>query len=665
MLYESLVEVLQSYARSHPNDVPFTFLADGEKDEQHLSYASFDEKARKIGASLQQNGLEGERVLLLFPQSLEYLIALFGCFYAGVVAVPAYPPRNNRNLQRLLAIMENCDAGHILTDQQGMTHMLQMEQQYFTPYRFLLYTDLIASNREWKERAVSKEDIAYLQYTSGSTGSPKGVIITHQNMMMNVRQCERSYSADMRRAFNWIPMYHDMGLISMMCYLARNAHCYFMSPAHFLQKPIRWLSAISRYKIQFTLGPNFAFDLCCDKIEDSQLEQLDLSSLKDVITGSERVRLSTMTRFYNKFKKCGFHIDAFVPSYGLAEATLIVSTTGPAQAPVATPDYALKETKVLRDSDLQDLRPEDYHISNGPAVEDAVLKIVEPASGSVLQDGRIGEIWVHSPQSVSRGYWNDRSESERTFNNYLPSDQDKRFLKTGDLGFLKDGELYVTGRIKDMIIIRGTNYYPEDIEYVAQESHSALEPNAGAAFSIEEDEQEKLIIVQEVRRSSWRMLKPQETLEAIRRSVVNAFEISPSRIVLIHPFSLPKTSSGKIKRRATQQKLLEGTLKVIHSWESASENKLPDMEDILVQTINRRSIEYWLKHKIAEYAEMSPEEINSSASAKEYPLESVDAVHLTTDLSEWLNIDLNADVIWAFPTIDELIDFLLRKHKEE
>lgn len=661
---KSLVDVLRAYALSHPDSIPFTYLADGEQEEQDLTYAEFDQKSRKIAASLQAHQLEGERVLLLFPQGLEYLIALFGCFYAGVIAVPAYPPRNNRNLQRLLSIMADCDARYFLTDRSGALHLEKMKRQDFSGYQFLVYENLVDTNADWKERPIESEDIAYLQYTSGSTGNPKGVIIRHKNMLTNVKQCERSYSDDMYRAFNWIPMYHDMGLISMMCYFTRNARCYFMSPAHFLQKPLRWLQAISRYKIQFTLGPNFAFDLCCEKIDDNQREGLDLSTLKDVITGSERVRLPTMAAFYEKFKKCGFHIDAFIPSYGLAEATLIVTTTGPGCSPVIVPHQKIGQADELDTSALPLDQPEAYYVSNGPVVDEAEIEIVSPKTGLPLGEDEIGEIWVHSPNSVSDGYWNNEKESQEVFYNYLPDNNSKRYLRTGDLGFLHNGELFVTGRMKDMIIVRGSNYYPQDIEFVVQESHEALEQNAGAAFALETKGQEQMVVVQEVKRSAWRTADPDEAIEAIRQSIAQTFEIMPHRIVLIRPMSLPKTSSGKIQRNATRRQLLEDKLRVIKEWQPSSGKDDQTVEEIEAGQVDQQSILLWLQHKIAEKAEIPPQEISAAASVKEYPLESVDAVYITTELSDWLNVDLNADVFWAFDTIGEMVNFLHDKYQE-
>jgi acyl-CoA synthetase (AMP-forming)/AMP-acid ligase II/acyl carrier protein len=661
---DSLVDVLGAYATTHTKDIPFTFLTDGEQETEDLSYEDFERQAKKIGASLQQMGLEGKCVLLLFPQSLEYLIALFGCFYAGVIAVPAYPPRNNRNLHRLQAIMENSGARHILTNSSGKTHMDNMKQEDFSSHHFLVYESMLETTQAWKQRVIGAQDVAYLQYTSGSTGNPKGVIITHENMVVNAKQCQSSYSDDMYCAFNWIPMYHDMGLMSMMSYFMRNARCYFMSPAHFVQKPFRWLDAISRYGVQFTLAPNFAFDLCCEKIKQEQLEGLDLSTLKDVITGSERVRVPTMLAFYERFKPCGFQLDAFIPSYGLAEATLIVTTTGPRQALKAVADEDLTEKKVLQAKRVGSGLSHHYHVSNGRPVAGASVTIVQPGTQQTLDEGQEGEIWVHFPGSVSKGYWNKEEASQAVFYNHL-HDEGKRYLRTGDLGFLLEGELYVTGRIKDMIIVRGVNYYPEDIEFVANNAHDALAQNAAAAFSVEEDGQEKLMIVQEVRRAVWRSADQEEVIKAIRQAVAEAFEIMPHRIALISPMRLPKTSSGKIQRQKTRELLLKGKLRTLKEWVARDAREEKSAEAIQQAPVDLHNIGAWLRLKIAEKAKLKPTELSMEDAIQDYPLESIDAVYITNELSEWLGVDIKADVFWRFPSLQALADFVHDQYQEK
>ena len=659
---QSVADIVQQRAKTQPDFEILTYLADGETDERPLTYAAFDRQAQLVAGYLQAQGLKGERVLLLFPQGLEYMIALFGCFYAGVIAVPAYPPRNNRNLLRLVAIMENCEAAAIVTDQSGKEYMRKMEHD-FSAYPIYAYESVIAAGKSWQPHRIEGEDIAYLQYTSGSTGDPKGVVIRHNNMVANAVQCQRTYTSEMQCAVNWIPMYHDMGLMSMMSYLLRNAKCYFMAPVHFVQRPLRWLEAVSRYKAQFTLGPNFAFDLCCEKITPEQAAELDLSSLQSVTSGSERVRLSTMQRFHERFKSVGFHIDRFAPSYGLAEATLIVSTVGAYHAP-----------RIVHKADMKKMiRPEegletvtdatDYHVSNGPPVDGATLVAVDAEKGQALLEGQEGEIWIHFDSSLSTGYWGKKEASQATFYNYLPDAPSKRYMRTGDLGFILDGEVFITGRIKDMIIIRGANYYPQDIEYVVSQSDPALQENSCAAFYLDQQGEEQLVIVQEVRRAEWRAADPDEGVQAIRTAVSDTFEIAPQQIVLIFPMSLPKTSSGKIQRRATKQQLLEGKLRVMKAWEMPAEDTAAQtaQADLVVKTSS--SILQWLRYRVASRARIPLEDVPGEAAFQDFPLESVDAAELSEDLSEELGISVEAESFWAMPTLQALAEHLYEQYQ--
>lgn len=656
---ESLAAILQSRALSQPDYPIFTYLADGETEEMPLTYAEFDQKARLLAAALQARQLQGQRVLLLFPQGLDYLVALFGCFYAGAIAVPAYPPRNNRNLLRLLAIMDNCEARAILSDRAGAAHIQKMDQD-FSGYALLAYEDLIEAGLDWQPHRIAAEDIAYLQYTSGSTGTPKGVIIRHKNMMANAVQCQQTYTPEMMCAVNWIPMYHDMGLMSMMSYLLRNARCYFLSPVHFVQKPLRWLQAVSKYKAQFTLGPNFAFDLCCEKIKDEDIEGLDLNALESITSGSERVRLSTMLAFHDKFKSCGFDIGKFAPSYGLAEATLIVSTVGPAPTPDVVHKAKLRQALALSDLPRPISNPQDYHVSNGPAVHGATIRVVDHRTRQVQAEGQEGEIWICSPGSISTGYWGLEEDSQATFHNYLPAYPAERYLRTGDLGFMLQGELYITGRIKDIIIIRGRNYYPQDIEYVVANAHPSLQENSGAAFYLEENGQEQLVVVQEVRRAEWRAAQPDEVVDTIRQAISEAFDITPHRIALIFPLSLPKTSSGKVQRQATKEQLLAGKLRIMKEWQlETAETETPDLEG----AIDQPSLLRWLRQKIAEKARMPLADIQAESAFDSYPIESVDAVELSEELSQQLGFQVEAEAFWAMPSIAALATFLAERHQ--
>jgi acyl-CoA synthetase (AMP-forming)/AMP-acid ligase II/acyl carrier protein len=656
---QSVADIVQYRAQTQPDFDILIYLADGEQEEQRLTYAGFDRQAKLVAGYLQQQGLEGERVLLLFPQGLEYMIALFGCFYAGVIAVPAYPPRNNRNMLRIEAIIDNTGASAILADQSSADRMMKMSFD-FSKQQLLAYEELIAADVDWAPRKIKKKEIAYLQYTSGSTGKPKGVIIRHENVLLNAHACRNIYPPDTKCAVNWIPMFHDMGLIYMMSYLLQNAQCYFMSPVHFVQKPIRWLDAVSRYKADYTVAPNFAFDLCCEKIKEEQLEGLDLSHLRSVLSGSERVQLKTMLDFTEKFGRVGFQLEAFKPGYGLAEATLAVSYVTHDGLPYLTPKSDLSKRKPLSSRSEYD-RPQEYHVSIGPPVEGCTVRIVDPETRTALPEGQEGEVWASFEGSIATGYWRNETASEETFQNTLETDPGLRFLRTGDLGFMLGGEVYITGRIKDMIIIRGQNYYPNDIEFEVAQAHPALQQNSGAAFSIDVEGTERLAIVHEVKRAEWRAADPDAVIDAIRQGLSEAFDITPYRIVLIFPMSVPKTSSGKVQRQRAKQLLLNDELRVMKAW--TFEPKEDGQEEVVLASVSAELILSWLCSRIARRASMPVEQVTPNSAFEAFPLESVDAAELSEELSQQLGFTVEAESFWAMPNLHALAEYLYEQYQ--
>ncbi|MEQ8706288.1 MAG: AMP-binding protein [Phaeodactylibacter sp.] len=663
---DNLVALLQQRAEAQPDFTPFIFLKDGEAEEQPLSHREFNEKAMRVAAQLQRLNLKGARLLLLFPQGNEYLIALFGCFYAGAIAVPAYPPRNNRNLLRLEAIMEDCGAVHILADQKTVEQMQGMDG-HFSNYTYLVFEELVNEKQVWSPHPVKAQDIAYLQYTSGSTGNPKGVIIRHENVMANVKGCMELYIPGLRRVVSWIPLYHDMGLIMMIAYLVSGGvQCYFMAPVHFVQKPYRWLAALSRYRAEYTVAPNFAFDLCCEKITQEQLGKLDLSSLKSIACGSEPVRWRTLQRFFEKFRAAGLSPVGFLPSFGMAEATLAITTCPLDREVLVTNRERRKALLKWDDPGIAESAPENWVVSNGRPVDKCLVRIVDPKTLQQQAEGDEGEILVQYPGSVASGYWGRPESSVATFGNTLESTAGQ-WLRTGDLGFLLKGELFITGRIKDMIIVRGENYYPTDIEQVVERAHPALQANGCAAFAVDNPAGERLVIVQEVRRSEWRSADEEAVVGAIRQVIGATFEIQPYAIVLIRPMSLPKTSSGKIQRYAAREAYLSEQLRVMHHWQQPVDAETPTqtIAEPGSEGFGQADIVRCLQQQIAEKVKMPIDQIEAGQPVKAYPLESVDAVFISDALSDWLKIRLAPDTFWAFDSIQELAEHLLQRYQNK
>ena len=563
----NLIELLQHRALHQGDDVGFRFLTDGESQSIEWTYADTDRKARAIARSLQTMGLEGERALLLYPSGLDFLAAFFGCLYAGVTAVPAYPPRRNRNMARIDAIANDAQAKIALTTFDvlervqtmiGDTPALQQIRWRATDQ----WDDDLADS--WQRPDVHGETMAFFQYTSGSTGTPKGVMLTHANLMHNSAMI--AYAFEHTRSGTgcfWLPLYHDMGLIGGILqplYMGK-ANTLF-SPTHFLQKPVRWLQMLSQTGATISGGPNFAYDLCVEKVTAEQKTTLDLSRWTLAFNGAEPVRADTIDRFSEAFAECGFRREAFYPCYGLAEATLIV-TGGYKQTPPSVRSF---EVEGLEKHEVIETEPgakgSRELVGSGGNLLDQQIVIANPDTFEPYGDDHVGEIWVSGP-SVAGGYWKRDELTEQIFQARL-SDGRGPFLRTGDLGFLRDGELYVTGRLKDLIILRGVNHYPQDIEETVKSAHEHVEQGAGAAIVVGNEGAEKLVIVQETARR--RDLDYEAIIEAIRKKVALDHELAVAGIVLIKTRSIPKTSSGKIQRHACCDGYLAGTLAVRASW---------------------------------------------------------------------------------------------------
>ncbi len=569
----TLVELLKYRAATQGDRIGYIFLTDGETEEIRLSYAALDRQARAIAAQLQ--GLRGQRALLLYPPSLEYICALFGCFYAGVVAVPAYPPRRNSNLLRLQNIIADAQASVILTT----TPLLENIKKVAT--NSVIATDNITPHSSLQtEPKVTPETLAFLQYTSGSTGNPKGVMLTHQNLIHNSKIIHHCFEhSPNSRCVIWLPPYHDMGLIGgILQPFYGGFPVILMSPVHFLQKPIRWLQTISRYQATTSGAPNFAYELCLQKIKPEQLKTLDLSSWDVAFVGAEPIQAKTLENFAKTFASCGFRSEAFYPCYGLAEATLFVSGGKKSSPPIVqTVDSKKLGSNIIVES--KNSSNAQKIISCGQVEFDYNLAIVQPESLTPCSEGEIGEIWL-SGASLTQGYWKKTELTQQTFKAYLAvrpcgfeSRQGTRtktgegpFLRTGDLGFIKNGELFVTGRLKEVIIIRGRNYYPQDIEQTVQQTDPGLRLGCGAAFGVEKEGEERLVIVQEVERTALKTLEVNHVIEKIIRAVSEQHQLQVYEVVFLKPGAIPKTTSGKIKRYACRTEYLEQTLTAINKY---------------------------------------------------------------------------------------------------
>ncbi|HEV2844920.1 MAG TPA: amino acid adenylation domain-containing protein, partial [Thermoanaerobaculia bacterium] len=638
----TLAEALRLRAALSPERRAYTFLADGEDEAEHLNYRELDERARAIAAALRRTCGTGDRALLLFPPGLDFVAAFFGCLYAGVIAVPAYPPRSPRMLPRLQSILEDSEPAAALSTSAASARVagwLEKEGIQGLPW---LATDEISleTAAEWRDPEPPGDAIAFLQYTSGSTSAPKGVMVSHANLAHNQRVIQSACGHSEESVFvSWLPLYHDLGLIGNLLQATWvGAPCVLMSPVAFLQNPSRWLKAVSRYRGTTSGGPNFAYELCLRKVPAAERERLDLSSWRVAFNGAEPVRAETLARFAEAFAPAGLSRRALYPCYGLAEATLMVSG-GWLEEPPVVRGYDAEALAVHRAEPGADREL----VGSGHVLLDLRAAIVDPETGRPRAPGGVGEVWV-AGDSVAAGYWNRPEETARTFGARLP-DGDGPFLRTGDLGFLDDGgELFITGRIKDLIILRGRNHYPQDIELTAERSHPALRGVVGAAFSVEAAGEERLVVVHEVDRHAAGL---DEVAEAVRRAVAEEHEALVHEVVLVPQGGVPRTTSGKIQRRGCRELYLSGGLNALSRSRldgmaelEAAEGPLRDA--LLAAPAGERLdlTERWLRRTFARLAKVDGSRIDPEKPLSGFGMDSLVAVELKNAVEDEAGVAL-------------------------
>lgn len=575
---KNLVEVIERHAKTQPERRAVTFLLDGDSLESTLTYGQLASRARSLGAVLRERGLFGSRALLLYPPGPEFVVAFLGCLYAGVTAVPVYPPepeRLDKLLPRLLAILADAQAGAVLTSSPFLpfAELLSSRAPELAALSCIA-TDLAADGGlDFRPALQGAASLAMLQYTSGSTGTPRGVKLTHGNLMHNLDVVRRAFGNSAKSTVvSWLPPYHDMGLIGgILQPLYVGCPVVLMSPLSFLSRPLSWLRAISRYGGTASGGPNFAYELCVRKIAAADLTELDLGSWQVAFVGAEPTRAQTLERFAEKFGPCGFKRQALFPCYGLAEGTLYATGgwLGDGVHIKSLRGSALVRGRIeeAAEGEATDVR---RVVGCGVSAEDAQCLIVDPERAERAAPGQVGEIWLRSP-SVAAGYWRREAESTETFGACL-SDGSGPYLRTGDLGFMDAGELFVTGRIKDVIKIRGLVHAPQDLERTAEECHPAIRPGCVAAFSLLVDGEERLAVAAEVQRSHSPSLRPDSTpalpklaaddglLLALRAAMAEQHGLRLHALFLLEAGTIAKTSSGKIRRSTCREGAQSGTL---------------------------------------------------------------------------------------------------------
>ncbi|BAZ44140.1 putative acyl-CoA synthase [Chondrocystis sp. NIES-4102] len=585
VINSTIVDVLLDKSVHHPSQIAYTFLADGENESFSCTYQELDLQARAIAVQLLTKVNPGDRALLVYPYTagLEFIAGFLGCLYAGVIAVTDYPRQHLKSLTQYQDRIVDCQAAIALTTKEFADRVKGL--LISNPNLALKLNNLswLESDRvnldlasSWQKPKIDSDTLAYLQYTSGSTGQPKGVMITHGNVLHNSEVIYQSFGHHSQtKILMWLPMFHDMGLIGgVMQPLYTGLPAVLMSPIALAQKPFLWLQAISKYKITTSGGPNFAYDLLCQKVTEEQRASIDLSHWSVAFSGAEPVRAETLERFAELYQPCGFKKSAFYPCYGMAEATLFITGGNAQKYPTITyvDKIALTQDQVaVVGSDSPNAKAV---VSCGHTWLGDEVIIVDPQTKTQCTTDQVGEIWT-AGKGIGLGYWQREEQTQDTFQAKLVDNPHKTYLRTGDLGFMRDGELYITGRIKDMMILWGRNHYPQHIEETVVSCHRALRPNHGAAFSIEVGGEEQLVIAHEINREDLRNFNPEEVIGAIRLAVGEQNLANVFAVALLKTGTIPKTSSGKIQRRACQTMFLDGSLTTVAQWQQSA---IPDTD---------------------------------------------------------------------------------------
>lgn len=665
----TLVDLLRFRGDSQADAICYTYLLDGENQEFNLSYGEFERAVRKVAVALQQHCTVGDRALLIYRPGIDFIIGYFGCLFAGVIAVPVYPPMRPADWLRFLGIAKDCQPNAICST-ASLSQMISAGLTQFPEFAALpvICTDAVQEfpEEKWLAPNISSDHLAFLQYTSGSTGNPKGVMVSHKNLVHNEKLIHLGFSS--RPDFNvvsWLPLYHDMGLIGgaiQPIYLG--CRTVIMSPIAFLQKPFRWLQAISKYRANASGGPNFAYDLCVKRISDEQLETLDLSSWEIAFNGAEPIRSGTLERFVNKFSPRGFPKNSIYTCYGLAEATLFVTGSKKGQFPThISVDATAIGKNLLLEVDKNQAGAKEL-VSSGFVIEQS-LRIVNPDSLKVCSEFEAGEIWVKG-DSVAKGYWNRPEATEETFNAYVADSQEGPFLRTGDIGFFFKDQLYVTGRLKELVIIDGRNHYPQDIEDTVQSERASVRRGCGAAFSVDVDGQEKLVLLQELERNQGE-LDFHLLAQDIRRVISENHNVQLHALVLIEYGSLLKTSSGKIRRSAMRDLYLKGELKQVFCSDlvadkiALTEIKQEEQvapESVHIQVNHCSDLQRTITELLAPHISLTPQQIDVNLPFSHFGLDSRALIGLSGELEEKIGVPLPAHLFYNYPTVSALAAFL-------
>ncbi len=705
----AVTEVLDFWVQHHGDHPAVTWLAD-DQEPHVLHFKALRAQSLQIAGELRRHCQPGDRAILLFPPGPDFIAAFLGCLYAGVVAVPATEPKPRRLNDRLSVVAADCRPAAVLcTTKVAERIEISVVCPLLAEVPWIDVTPSLDATADAFPKgnfgfAPTADTLAFLQYTSGSTSEPKGVAISHRNLLHNLEMIRlgfrQQFNLDSDRTLRgvfWLPPYHDMGLIGgILTPLYLGGTTVLMSPVSFLKRPRRWLETISKYQACISGAPNFAYDLCVDSADDQAGPELDLACWDIAFCGAEPIHAATLERFSQKFRPAGFRNDSFYPCYGLAENTLLVSGQLERQSPTVKQiqRQALEDHRVVSVDARQQADSIDV-VGCGQALLDGEIVIVDPKTHRLCPIDVVGEIWYRGASVASQGYWERPQQNQEVFEAKLVPDGEDSYLRTGDMGFLCDGELFVTGRLKEMLVIRGRNFYPQDLERTVQAAHPGL-ADGGAALVVEGKRGETLVIVQELARAA-RQVETKQVFAKIRAALAEVHELRPASIVLVRPYSLPRTTSGKMQRLLCRQMYLDDQLKVVDCWtppiqaESNGEpvdtsHSIADSETLASESrnseTNRRprslqqkpldqatltgfkrrrlaeELEEWLRGRIAVAAGVPLEDVAPERPLAELGFDSMTAVKLVAEIEARQSVSLNPIVLWNYPTARELAKYL-------
>ncbi|MDT8394307.1 MAG: AMP-binding protein [Bacteroidales bacterium] len=657
-LYSNLVEMLDDKALKYAEKIAIIELNHQGHEIGSITYHDLMQRSQSLAAVLLENDQKRDACLVMLSPGIDYVAAILGCIYAGIPAIPSFPPRPNKKNERFRSIVSSAKPSSVILDKDSQ---IRLEKSALNSGIQLAAAEIHIENipssahPPYKAPHIRPQDVALLQYTSGTTGTPLGTMITHEGILHNSELIKTAFGHDDKlTVVGWLPPFHDMGLIGTLLQpLYTGGSNVIIQSNDFLKNPVIWLDSITKYRATTVGCPNFALDLLAERITPEQKKNIDLSSLKVFFCGSEPIHPGSVKGFVHAFAQCGFQEKMFLPCYGLAENTLMATGIHFSESP----EYLFIDRKPLEKMgviSISDHRENGLGLVGcGKAWLDEEIKIVDTETRITLPEGQVGEVLIKS-RSACLGYYNNPLQSNELFSSGEKMNGSKPFMKTGDLGFIFNEQLFITGRIKEMMKIRGKNHYPYDIERTVEDCHHALQANACAAFHITKGQQEELVILQEIKRTAIRDLDGDEVVEAIRMAVSSEHEITAYAVALVSPGRIPRTSSGKIQRIKSRAMWLDHSLKTIFSSELANGNNSSQKPEDIVADPDIEHLQEWLIQWLSNKVGIDPKTINRDTPILAYGLDSMGAVELEREVNEKFGIEIHLADFLENNTIEAL-----------